>query len=68
MSQETKIKIGKIANVIATIVFVIFIVVVFAGVPMSVTQFIILMAVLWAIFLICTIVGHILLKDYKPDK
>ena len=35
MSQETKIKIGKVANIIATIIFVVFIVVVFAGIPMD---------------------------------
>lgn len=45
MSQETKIKIGKVANIIATIIFVVFIVVVFAGIPMTTTQFIVLMAV-----------------------
>lgn len=44
MSQETKIKIGKVANIIATIIFVVFIVVVFAGIPMTTTQFIVLMA------------------------
>ena len=35
MSQETKIKIGKVANIIATIIFVVFIVVVFAGIVYS---------------------------------
>lgn len=50
MSQETKIKIGKVANIIATIIFVVFIVVVFAGIPMTTTQFIVLMAVLFILF------------------
>jgi len=53
MSQETKIKIGKVANIIATIIFVVFIVVVFAGIPMTTTQFIVLMAVLFILFTIC---------------
>lgn len=66
MSQETKIKIGKVANIIATIIFVVFIVVVFAGIPMTTTQFIVLMAVLFILFTICTIVAHIMLKDYNP--
>ena len=64
MSQETKIKIGKVANIIATIIFVVFIVVVFAGIPMTTTQFIVLMAVLFILFTICTIVAHIMLKDF----
>ena len=67
MSQETKIKIGKVANIIAAIIFVVFIIVVFAGIPMTTTQFIVLMAVLLILFTICTIVAHIMLKDYKLE-
>ena len=45
----------------------VFIVVVFAGIPMTTTQFIVLMAVLFILFTICTIVAHIMLKDYNPE-
>ena len=69
MSQDKKIKIGLILNKIATAMFIIFAfdsVVMFSIIP-GIFYFGI-MGVSGVIFMICTIISHIYLKDYRPDR
>lgn len=67
MTKETKIKIGKVSNVTSTIIFVIFVIVAFVGIDVSVQTFIIISAVLMVLFAISCIIGHVCLKDYKEE-
>lgn len=63
-----KIKIGKIANTITNIIFVLWIIVTFVMLTVSVKTYLILCGILMALFAISVIIGHICLKDYKEEK
>lgn len=63
-----KIKIGKIANMVTNVIFVLWIIVTFVMLNVSVKTYLILCAVLMAAFAVSVIVGHICLKDYKEEK
>lgn len=63
-----KIKIGKIANMITNVIFVLWIIVTFVMLNVSVKTYLILCAILMTAFAVSVIVGHICLKDYKEEK
>lgn len=62
-----KIKIGKIANMITNVIFVVWIIVTFVMLNVSIKTYLILCGILMALFAISVIVGHICLKDYKEE-
>lgn len=63
-----KIKIGKIANTVTSIIFVLWIIVTFVMLTVDVKTYLMLCGVLMAVFAASVIVGHICLKDYKEEK
>ena len=66
MTEDKKIKIEKLCNKIATVLFVLFIDT--CVMPIMNKRFFITSVVIIAIlFAICSITSHILLKDYKPE-
>lgn len=67
MTEEKKIKIGKICNKICTVLFVLFFIDVCVIPIMNKIFFMISTVVIVILFAICCIVSHILLKDYKPE-
>ena len=67
MTEDKKIKIGKLCNKIATVLFVLFFIDT-CVMPIMNKRFFITSGVIIAIlFAICSITSHILLKDYKPE-
>lgn len=66
-TDEKKIKAGLICNKISTVLFVLFFIDVCAIPVMEMKFFLISVAVIVALFAICCIVGHICLKNYKPQ-
>lgn len=67
MTEEKKIKIGKIFNKITTVLFVLFFISVFVIPIMNKTFFLVSTIVIAALFCISCIISHICLKDYKPQ-
>ena len=67
MTEEKKIKIGKIFNKISTVLFVLFFISVLVIPVMNQTFFLISTVVIVVLFSISCIVSHICLKDYKPQ-
>ena len=67
MTEEKKIKIGKICSVISTVLFVLFFISVLVIPVMNQTFFLISTVVIVVLFSISCIVSHICLKDYKPQ-
>ena len=64
MTEEKKIKIGKIFNKITTVLFVLFFISVFVIPIMNKTFFLVSTIVIAVLF---CIISHICLKDYKPQ-
>ena len=62
-----KIKIGKIANSITNINFLIWAVFMLAGTSLSMKAYIGGCAIIMVLFAITVIVGHVCLKDYKEE-
>lgn len=67
LTEEKKIKIGLMCNKIATLLFVLFFIDTCVIVTFDLTLYLIITAVIVVLFAICCIVGHIFLKDYKPQ-
>ncbi|MCI8956699.1 MAG: hypothetical protein HFG29_06885 [Eubacterium sp.] len=67
MTEETKIKVGKICNKINTVLFVLFFINVCVIPIMNKLFFLVSTAVIVILFAISCIVSHIFLKDYKPE-
>lgn len=67
MTEEKKIKIGKICNKISTVLFVLFFIDMCVIPIMNKTFFLVSTAVIVVLFSICCIISHIYLKDYKPE-
>lgn len=67
MTEEKKIKIGKIFNNITTVLFVLFFISVFVIPIMNKTFFLVSTIVIAVLFCISCIISHICLKDYKPQ-
>ena len=67
MTEEKKIKIGKIFNKITTVLFVLFFISVFVIPIMNKTFFLVSTIVIAVLFCISCIISHICLKDYKPQ-
>ena len=67
MTDEKKIKIGKLCNKIATVLFVLFFIDVCVIPIMNTIFFIESTIVIAVLFAACSIVSHIFLKDYKPE-
>ncbi len=67
MTEEKKIKIGKLCNKISTVLFVLFFIDVCVIPIMNKAFFMISTAVIVILFSICCIISHIYLKDYKPE-
>ena len=65
--EDKKIKIGQICNKISTVLFVLFFIDVCVITIMQLEFFLISVAVIVVLFAISCIVGHICLKDYKPE-
>ena len=68
MTEEKKIKIGKIFNKITTVLFVLFFISVFVIPIMNKTFFLVSTIVIAVLFCISCIISHICLKDYKPQE
>lgn len=67
LTDEKKIKIGKILNKVCTVLFVCFFLVTCVIVTMDFKLYLILVIIIAVLFAICAIISHILLKDYKPE-
>lgn len=67
MSEEKKIKLGKIMNKIATLLFILFFLDTCVIVTIDFTLYIVSVITIAILFAICTVVAHICLKDYKPQ-
>ncbi|WP_288682919.1 hypothetical protein [uncultured Eubacterium sp.] len=67
MTEEKKIKIGKLCNKIATVLFVLFFINTCVIPIMNTRFFIVSVGIIAVLFAICSITSHILLKDYKPE-
>ena len=67
MQEEKKIKLGKLCNKIATVLFVLFFIDTCVIVTWNVTAYIVSVIVIMLLFSICCIVAHHCLKDYKPE-
>lgn len=67
LSAEKKIKIGKICNKIATILFVLFFIDTCVIITFDWKLYLIITAVIVVLFAICCIVAHLCLKDYKEQ-
>ena len=67
MTEEKKIKIGKIFNKISTVLFVLFFIAVLVKPVKNKTFFLISTVVIVVLFSASCIVSHICLKDYKPQ-
>ena len=65
--DEKKIKIGLLCNKISTVLFVLFFIDVCVIPIMEMKFFLISVAVIVILFAASCIVGHICLKDYKPE-
>ncbi|MBR3645897.1 MAG: hypothetical protein IKN54_05715 [Lachnospiraceae bacterium] len=64
-----KIKIGKVFNVITTVIFIAWMLVILLVMPvLSMPQFLITTFVLTALFAVSCLISNYCLKDYKPDK
>jgi predicted ABC-type exoprotein transport system permease subunit len=66
-----KIKIGKIFNHISTVIFVIWILVLFLYPlikDMNLKTYIIIMGIIFVLFCASVVISNICLKDYKEDK
>lgn len=63
-----KIKIGKIANMVTNVIFVLWVIVTFVMLTVDVTTYLILCAILMVAFAAAVVVGHICLKDYQEEK
>ena len=67
MTEDKKIKIGKLCNKIATVLFVLFFIDTCVMPIMNKRFFITSVVIIAILFAICSITSHILLKDYKPE-
>lgn len=67
MTDEKKIKIGQVCNKIATVLFVLFFIDTCVIITFDLTLYLIITAIIVVLFAICCIVGHICLKDHKPQ-
>jgi hypothetical protein len=67
MTEEKKIKIGKVLDKVNTVLFILFFVDVCVIPIINQTFFIVSTIVIAVAFCICTIISHNLLKDYKPE-
>lgn len=64
-----KIKVGKVFNVITTIIFGVWAMVIFVMLPvLSIPVFLIVSGILMALFIASCLISNYCLKDYKPDK
>lgn len=63
-----KIKIGKIANMITNVIFVLWIIVTFVMLTVSIKTYLILCGILMVLFATSVVVGHVCLRDYKEEK
>ncbi|MCI9566203.1 MAG: hypothetical protein HFG30_09440 [Eubacterium sp.] len=67
MTEEKKIKIGKICNHINTVLFILFFINVCVIPIMNKMFFMISTPIIVILFSVSCIVSHVLLKDYKPE-
>ena len=67
MTEENKIKIGKLCNKVATLLFALFFIDACVIPVMNKRFFITSVVIIAVLFAICSITSHILLKDYKPE-
>lgn len=67
MTEDKKIKIGKICNKAATVLFILFFIDVCVIPIMNETFFIVSTIVIAVLFAVCCVVSHMFLKDYKPE-
>lgn len=67
MTEEKKIKIGKLLNKMGTLFFVLFFIDTCVMPIMNKRFFITSVVIIAILFAICSITSHILLKDYKPE-
>lgn len=67
MTEEKKIKIGKLLNKMGTLFFALFFIDACVIPIMNKRFFITSVVIIAVLFAICSITSHILLKDYKPE-
>ncbi len=67
LTKERKTKIGLLCNKAATVLFVLFFINVCVIPVMNMKFFMITTVIIVILFAVCCIIGHIFLKDYKPD-
>ncbi len=68
MTEEKKIKIGKTCNRINTVLFILFFINMCVIPIMNLVFFMTATAVIVILFIVCCIISHICLKDYKPEQ
>lgn len=68
LTEEKKIKIGKILNKVCTGLFVAFFVVTCVIGVLPLPVYLSIVITIFVAFAVCTVVANKFLKDYKPDK
>lgn len=68
LTEEKKIKIGKILNKVCTALFIAFFVVTCVIGVLPLPVYLTIVIIIFIAFAACTIVANKFLKNYKPDK